>query len=96
MNKITWQPGEYGKGLVDQDGHVHAWNDDEYQIHADYLNEHSHISPHAYFYVNPNGGVELTMPHPAYDDPTDVEVMHDLIVPTDPHFHVAERDQWGF
>ena len=96
MHKITWQPGEYGKGVVDQHDAVHAWNEDEYQLHHDYLEAHPHIQPQAYFYIEPNGAIDLTHPSPSYDAAEQVEAMHDLITPADPHFHPYERGSWSF
>jgi hypothetical protein len=99
MDRIDWQPGNEGKGIVDEDGHVHAWHDEDYPLHRDYLKAHpSTGSPLAYFYVEPDGMISIThpSPNPAYGDPQQHEAMMDLITQADHHFYPEEPNDWKF
>lgn len=100
MDRIDWEPGNEGKGLVDRDGHVHAWHDEDYPLHRDYLNEHPQLGvPMAYFYIEPDGQIAVThpSPNPNYGgDPAKYESMMELITDADPHFHPEPPDDWKF
>ncbi len=96
MHKINWQPGEQGKGIVDAHGVVHAFNEDEYGYHHDFLADNPHINPISYFYVNPEGGIHITYPHPEYDGKTTHDEMMERILPADPAFHPDLDDDWAF
>jgi hypothetical protein len=96
VDRITWQPGESGKGIVDQNGDVHVWNDDDYELHRDYIDTHPDVQHgEAYFYVEPDGGISLTMPNKAYDGQQRYEAMLDIILEADPYFHEV-KDDWRF
>lgn len=49
----------------------------------------------AYFYVEPDGGISLTMPNKAYDGQQRYEAMLDIILEADPYFHEV-KDDWRF
>lgn len=96
MDNVSWQPGEQGKGVVDKDGSVHIFNDEDYELHQHYLAEHAHIEPISYFYVAPNGAVEITMPSATYDGSGAHDLMMEHIIETDPVLHAAPQDNWQF
>jgi hypothetical protein len=87
LDKITWNPGNHGKGIVDEDGAVHAWNEDDYELHRDYLAEHPDISPMSYFYIEPTGAIDITHPSKHYGDHEAHDLMQQHIGDADPHFH---------
>lgn len=96
MDRLDWQPGEYGKGIVDQDGHIHTWNEDDYETHHDYLQTHPDSgSPKAYFYIDPEGTVDVSMPSIGYD-PQGYHLMMEYITDADPHFKAATKNTWSF
>lgn len=97
MDQINWQPGEEGKGLVDEDGHVHAWPLDDYEVHNDYVKENPSIgSPRAYFEIEPSGKVDLIYPSAA-DDLRLYDAMAEIIQDADPHFRVDTGEPaWAF
>lgn len=96
MNRLNWTPGEHGKGIIDQHGDVHAWNEDEHETHASYMNANPAYVPHAYFYINPEGGIALTMPHKRYDPRQEYDAALQTITDTDPHFHEEADSSWQF
>jgi hypothetical protein len=95
MDRINWQPGEQGKGIVDEDGNVHAWNDEDYELHRDYIDEHPDVgSPRGHFYIGPDGAIDVSYPSAGYDIPGhDLAMEH--ICEADPHFHAGKAD-WTF
>jgi hypothetical protein len=97
MDRLNWQPGEEGKGVVDQDGHVHVWNVEDHELHNDYVKANPSIgSPMAYFEVDPHGRFDLISPNAA-EDMHQREAMADLIAEADPHFrNAAEDEAWTF
>lgn len=96
MDQIDWQPGEEGKGIVDENGHVHAWNEDDYETHHDFIQEHPHLgSPRAYFYITPKGEIDVSNPSAGYD-PRGHQLMTEYICEVDPHFIDSPHDRWSF
>src|SRR4051812_12928535 len=97
MDVIDWQPGENGKGIVDQDGNVHAWNDENYELHRDYIDTSPNVlHANAYFYINQDGTIEITMPNPIYDGRERHDLMMKHILDADPEFHEATGSDWNF
>lgn len=98
MNQINWKPGEEGKGVVSTDNSVHVFNDDDYKFHSDYVAQvlGSANDAIAYFYVEPDGDIELTYPNRSYDDPEWVDRMAKIICAADPHFHESGNKNLGF
>lgn len=97
MDNLDWQPGEEGKGLVDEHGHIHTWNPDvEYNTHDDYIKNHPHVgSPHGYFQIEPNGKFDVINPSYGYDR-AGWQLMNDYIKDVIPELHPAEPDSWSF
>lgn len=99
MNRIDWQPGTYGKGIVDEGGGVHAWDEKEYPYHSLYERSFPEVGrPQAYFYIARDGEISIThpSPNPAYGDSGNHNPMMDQILKSDPHFHAANPSDWKF
>lgn len=96
MDKIDWIPGQEGKGVVDKYGNVHAFDTDEYEVHDYYVQDHPDIgSPVAYFYIEPDGGIDVSSPSAGYD-PQGHQAMMNKICEADPHFHPTKASNWDF
>jgi len=94
----NWEPGNYGKGITDQNGVVHTWNEDEYPFHHNYISAHPQVGdPRAFFYIAPEGNVRTTYPNRRYDDPHVCDAEMANILKVDPHFteHQPSSD-WDF
>lgn len=93
----NWQPGEQGKGIVDQQGRVHTFNEEDYETHGAYIDSQTNIRPAAFFYIEPDGGIDLTYPS-LYEEPKKHELMLDHICEADPHFHEYHDPdaEWSF
>ena len=61
-DQLNWEEGNDGKGLLLMDGTLHTWNSEDYEIHADYLADHSHIDEAGsqFLYIDKNGKVTTT------------------------------------
>ena len=100
MDVINWQPGDEAKGIIDEDGHVHVWPVEDYEVHYDYVKENPSVgSPRAYFEVAHDGAVDLIYPSAA-DDYGKYNAMMEIIEEADPHFHNASEHSaqptWAF
>jgi hypothetical protein len=96
MDVINWQPGEEAKGIVDEDGHVHVWSVEDYEVHNQYVNHNPSVgSPLAYFEVEPDGSVDMISPNAA-ESMIQYEAMIDIVCEADPHFHNASEHPWTF
>lgn len=86
-HSLDWQPGRTGKGLVDQYGAVHTFDNDEYPMHSDYEAQHNFWGmPRCYFYINEHGDVT---PMPGHLDVEDeLGENKDAIEEADPNLHV--------
>jgi hypothetical protein len=95
-NLLNWQEGEEGKGIVDSQGHVHTWNEDDYAVHRDYLDANQHLGrPLSYFYIFPDGTTEITFPSKRYDGRQAHDTMMGRITDADPHLHEG-GGTWNF
>lgn len=93
----NWQPGQYGKGVVDQDGNVHTWNEEDYRFHSDYVNSHPGMDPSAYFYISPHGSIRTTYPNRRYDEAHLCDAAINAILPVDKHFtEYRPQSDWDF
>lgn len=93
MNSIDWEPGRHAKGIVDEWGDVHVWDEDEYPYHSDYIEAHPEVGdPQGFFYVSETGGIDITYPNPNYDDPDLVNSVLAKIIRADPHFFKDSKD----
>lgn len=53
---LNWDEGNEGKGLIFDDGRVHTWNEDDYPVHDEYLDDHPELpTPTHYLYISPGG-----------------------------------------
>lgn len=95
MNSINWHPGVFAKGLVDQNDDVHVFDEEEYPYHSSYIDANPGMDAQAYFYVDEEGGIELTYPNPNYDDPEKVSSAMYKIIKADPHFFKIDSE-FGF
>jgi hypothetical protein len=97
VDVLNWQPGENGKGIVDQDGHVHTWNEEDYEVHGDYLRAFPELQALAYFYITPKGEVDVTMPSRHYGEADKHHAMTELICEADPHLYPDPNPgDWDF
>jgi hypothetical protein len=97
MDSLNWEPGRAGKGVVDQEGNVHTWDDDDYEVHHDYISQHPNIGgPLSYFYIEPNGEIEITFPSAHVEGQQAHDLMMEHICEVDPHFHAAKKDAYFF
>lgn len=55
-NVLNWQEGEYGRGLIADDGTVHTFDAEEYYNHADY-EKRKGLRGEVYFGIQPDGEV---------------------------------------
>lgn len=71
-HQLNWEPGNYGKGLYTAGGILHTWIVDDLDgqpQHRAYIREHMGYDPyrpgfrnnedHAYFWIHPDGGIEM-------------------------------------
>jgi hypothetical protein len=94
---LNWHPGNEGKGVVDHDGNVHTWNDEDYAVHHDYIDQNPSVgSPLSYFYIEPNGEIEITFPSARVEGQEAYDLMMQHICEVDPHFHAGKKDSWFF
>lgn len=54
---LNWDEGQYGKGIIDRDGHVYTWDAEEYEVHQMWLQEHPDVMPMRYLDIEPDGRV---------------------------------------
>lgn len=52
---LNWDEGQEGKGIIDRNGHVYTWDNEDYEVHSDFLKEHPDIVPMRYFWIEPDG-----------------------------------------
>lgn len=97
MNVLDWTHGTHGKGIIDEDGHVHTFNEDDYPTHTRYAVAKG-VRPSAYFYLAKDGRIDLSKPHPQYDTPQEVDAAIHAIKKADPTLYYAgEPDEtWDF
>lgn len=91
-NILNWQEGHEGKGIIDRNGFVHTWTDDEFGLHRDYI-EHAGLDQAlAYFVIAPDGRVD-----PAGAEPLGVN-MADIITEVDPRLYhdFDQPHDWNF
>lgn len=96
MDRLDWEPGVEGKGLVDEHGNLHTWNEDEYETHNDYILNHNQEvgSPKGYFYIDPDGSVDVSHPSALYD-PHGNHLMSEYICDVHPNFKPT-KNGWEF
>lgn len=101
MHKLNWTLGNNGRGLIDQNGEVHTFNEGEYPTHAHYEKEHN-LGATGYFYIGRDGQVDLTYPHRQYDASPECDAAIHTITGADPtlyepaHYTPADNDAWNF
>jgi hypothetical protein len=99
-HQLNWEPGTHGKGVYTTDGILHTWSVDRQDgipSHRDYIREHLGYDPyrpgfrgrddHAYFWIDPSGGVSL---HNRFDaEPEILAIDPRLAAP-------GHEGEWGF
>jgi hypothetical protein len=90
---LDWDEGHEGRGLIDRQGNVYTFDQEEFPYHADWLREHPDVMPKRYFWIEPDGqcrgsgmGDEL--------DQIDEEVLREA----DPRLYVIQEEEntWKF
>jgi formylglycine-generating enzyme required for sulfatase activity len=93
---LSWQPGNHGKGLTDEHGNVHTWNEDEYPFHQNYATEHPEVgNPQSCFYIDKDGAVDVSYPSSLHDGEEHNKRAAEHILKADPALYHA-KVQWDF
>ncbi len=55
---LNWDEGQEGKGVIDNRGNVHTFDQEEYELHRDYMDQHEIHNAQYCFYITPKGEIE--------------------------------------
>jgi hypothetical protein len=85
---LNWDEGQYGKGIIDRDGHVYTWDAEEYEVHDHFLREHPEIMPMRYLDIEPDGRVVDS----GLGEPL-TEIDEEVLREADPRLYVVIEEQ---
>ena len=90
---LDWEEGNEGKGLIARDGSIYTWNDEDFDVHAQFLEQHPEIVPQHYLIIHEDGKVESA----GLGEPLD-QIAEDRLSDADPRLYVdhSEANTWNF
>lgn len=96
MHRLNWDEGYDGKGLVDQKGNVHTWNDGvDYWFHNNYERENK-VKGKVFFYITPEGIVHDGGMPSIKGESRDPKQFANQIQTADPRLEVPGDQTWEF